>query len=321
MKTFRTGDKQMSHRVILEKYSGSESRYTCPKCGKPKSFTKYIDVESKDYISSEVGRCNREAKCGYHYPPSEYFKDNPQIKKPQNFVIARVEKPVKIKFDTVSQEIFFSTLCDYDKNQFVIFLSNIFGKEKTEQAIKTYWIGTWDKMRTVFWQVDSEISMRTGKIILYNSENGKRDKTQPPYWVHSALKKRNMISQEFALKQCLFGEHLSSEDLGKPIAIVESEKTAVIASICIPDFIWMATGGCGNLNPNSLTKIKTRRIILFPDSSKFEFWSKKMDEAKRFFKADIKISNLLETKLTEEQKREDYDIADFLLANLEIEKN
>jgi hypothetical protein len=304
----------MSHRFVLEKYSGSGSRYACPKCGNPKSFTKYVDVEPNAYISSEVGRCNRESKCGYHYPPSEYFKDNPQIKKPKNFVIARADKPAKIKIDIVSKEILYSTLCDYDKNQFVIFLLNVFGREKTERAIKTYWLGTWDKLKTIFWQIDSEISIRTGKIILYDSENGKRDKFQPPYWVHSAMKKKNMISQEFALKQCLFGEHLLNRESDKPIAIVESEKTAIIASLCIPDLIWMATGGCRNLNLDSLRKIKNRRTILFPDSSKFELWSKKMDEAKRLFNADLKISNLLETKLTEAQKREDYDIADFLLA-------
>lgn len=312
----------MSYKFVLEKYSGSGSRHTCPKCGNPKSFTRYINVESNDYISSEFGRCNRESKCGYlYYPPSEYFRDNPQIKKPKNIAIARTEKSVKIKFDTVSKEIFCSTLCDYDKNQFVIFLSNVFGREQTEQAIKTYWIGTWDKMKTVFWQIDSEISMRTGKIILYNSANGKRDKRQNPSWVHSELKRRKMISQEFVLKQCLFGEHLLNENLDKPIAIVESEKTAVIANICIPDLIWMATGGCRNLNLDSLRKIKNRQTILFPDSSKFELWSKKMDEAKKLFNADLKISNLLETKLTEAQKREDYDIADFLLTNPEIEKN
>lgn len=321
MKIFSIGGKEMSFRFILEKYSGNGNRYACPQCEKPKSFVKYIDTESNDYVSSEVGRCNRESKCGYHYPPKEFFRNNPQIKEPKNVVIARAEKTVKIKFDTVSEEIFQSTLCDYDKNQFVIFLLNIFGREKTEQAIKTYLIGTWNEMKTVFWQIDSEISMRTGKIILYNSENGKRDKIQSPYWVHSELKRKKEVSQEFILKQCLFGEHLLNEDLNKPIAIVESEKTAIIASICVPDLLWMATGGCGNLNLNSLRKIKNRQTILFPDSSKFELWSKKMDEANKLFNSDLKISNLLELKLTDTQKREDYDIADFLLASLDIKKN
>ena len=60
---------------------------------------------------------------------------------------------------------------------------------------------------TVFWQVDISGRVRTGKVMLYNPENGRRIKEPHNYitWVHSLLKKEN-----FNLRQCLFSEHLLS---------------------------------------------------------------------------------------------------------------
>lgn len=55
------------------------------------------------------------------------------------------------------------------------------------------------------------------------------------------------MQQEFNLKQCLYGEHLL-KDKTKPIAVGESEKTAVIASAYLPQFIWVATSGASELS-------------------------------------------------------------------------
>ena len=67
----------MSYRFILEKYRGLSTRYTCPRCGRKHTFTRYIDTENNNnYISDNVGKCNRLDKCGYHYTPKQYFADN-----------------------------------------------------------------------------------------------------------------------------------------------------------------------------------------------------------------------------------------------------
>ena len=71
----------MSYRFILEKYRGLSTRYTCPRCGRKHTFTRYIDTENNNnYISDNVGKCNRLDKCGYHYTPREYFADNPWLR-------------------------------------------------------------------------------------------------------------------------------------------------------------------------------------------------------------------------------------------------
>ena len=67
-----------SYRYQLERYRGRSSRYTCPQCGRKYTFTRYIDTENNNqYISDNVGKCNRLDKCGYHYTPKQYFTDNP----------------------------------------------------------------------------------------------------------------------------------------------------------------------------------------------------------------------------------------------------
>lgn len=53
---------------------------------------------------------------------------------------------------------------------------------------------------------------------------------------------------DFHLKQCLFGEHRIQASTG-PICIVESEKTAIIASIYFPNATFVATGGLQNMQP------------------------------------------------------------------------
>ena len=67
-----------TYRYTLEKYRGLSTRYTCPQCGRKHTFTRYIDTENNNqYISDNVGKCNRLDKCGYHYTPRQYFTDNP----------------------------------------------------------------------------------------------------------------------------------------------------------------------------------------------------------------------------------------------------
>ena len=50
----------------------------------------------------------------------------------------------------------------------------------------------------------------------------------------------------------------------KTVALVESEKTAIICSAMMPQYLWLATGGKSQFN-SRLTVLKGRKIIAFPD--------------------------------------------------------
>lgn len=100
--------------------------------------------------------------------------------------------------------------------------------------------------------------------MLYSPITGKRIK-EPYNHVTWALK--TMKQPEFAIQQCFFGEHLLRDNIN-PVAIVESEKTATIASVYLPQFIWIAAGNLNGLNEEKCSVLKGRQVILYPDLSK-----------------------------------------------------
>lgn len=164
-------------------------------------------------------------------------------------------KPLPTSY--IDENIMRSSQKCYEANNLFLFLSSQFGETATLSLMEKYHVGTskhWTGA-TVFWQVDNQGKVRTGKVMLYNPETGKRVKE--PYnhisWVHSLIPHK-----DFNLCQCFFGEHLINAVKTKPIALVESEKTALIASYYLPQFVWIASGGKnGCFNTKSLSVLKT----------------------------------------------------------------
>ena len=305
----------IEHKYILEPYKGMKTRYHCPapNCGKGKTFSLYRDTETGEYIHPTVGRCNRESSCGYHYTPKQYFRDyNISFDKPQPK--AYKPRPIAIQSNPVSLipvEVFKASLNPkaFETNHFVQFLISLFGFEVTSQLVSRYFIATskyWNGA-TVFWQIDIQGKVRTGKIMLYSPTTGKRVKSlgKPVHWAHKALEQ-----PEFELRQCLFGAHLLI-DKTKPVAIVESEKTAIIASVYLPQFIWVAVGSLTNLNAEKCSVLMGRTVTLFPDLNGFEKWSSKAKELSNF--ANFTVSDLLERRASEAEKNQGFDLADYLI--------
>ena len=113
---------------------------------------------------------------------------------------------------------------------------------------------------------------------------------------------------DFNLCQCLFGLHRINEDYQKTIAIVESEKTAIVMSIFLPDFIWLATESKGNFKFELLEPLKKRNIIAFPDKGEYNNWLNKATElSANGFK--ISISHLIEKT----DFKKGFDLADYYL--------
>ncbi len=101
---------------------------------------------------------------------------------------------------------------------------------------------------------------------------------------------------------------------GELIAIVEAEKTAVIAALELPEYQWLACGGKSHLSVEKLQRYAQRRVILFPDADGFEKWSGIANQAK-LQGLNVTVSDLLETELTEDQKADGWDLADYFWKN------
>jgi hypothetical protein len=302
----------MSYQFTLEPYHGKKSRYSCPSCHKKNQFSKYVNLTSNTYVNEDVGKCNREAKCGYHYTPSQYFKNNPQSDG-KTFTSPKIIIPKRKMKDKIS--VIPSKYVKLSRNKahltpFYNYFSKILSEEALDDAYKLYKVGRYNHKNwtncVLFWQIDANGKVRTGKIFKYNPSKGKRIAQN---WFHSLHYK-----DQFELKQVPFGLHLIDQSPYKKIAIVESEKTAILMSIAIPNFIWIAVGGCQNLNYSMLSEIKNRDLILFPDAGKYELWLSKIDKLPKsnFYT----VSDMLHNHTSSFEKKEDYDIADYYLEEL-----
>ena len=131
-------------------------------------------------------------------------------------------------------------------------------------------------------------------------------------WVHSLMKRTGQLPEDWELTQCLFGEHLLSaiDEKQKTVALVESEKTAVIASGIMPKYIWLATGGKSQLRPEKLSVLRGRKVIAFPDVDGYHEWKEKLSAIEGL---TITVSDVLEKNATDKERLDHIDIADWLI--------
>jgi hypothetical protein len=160
------------------------------------------------------------------------------------------------------------------------------------RMISDYSIGTsrhWQGA-TVFWQVDQFRKVRRGKIMQYNPINGKRVKEPFPH-VTSVHKVMDLGDNQ--PQQCLFGLRLLEQYPDMTVGIVESEKTAIIASGIFGDCIPLACGGCGMLTAAMCEPLRGRDVILFPDNGKFQEWSEKGKQMRHLFR-QLFVADIME---------------------------
>ena len=337
---------------FLEPYKGRGTRHTCPNCKVKQTFTLYLDGNTSQPIHPTVGKCNREIKCGYHYPPREYFADHPELwkkisnnqkshtsntkinsqntnissqstkissistnKRPEGFCNSKLRPlfAVAPKMDLIPRK-YVKESVSYNSN-FVSFLCKHFPRENVKKAIENYALGATKNGSVIFWQIDIKGNVRTGKIMQYNSSTGKRikHKSGAINWVHNILKIKDPKYTNYNLNQCYFGEHLLKFYPNKPIAIVEAEKTAVIGSIIFENYNWLAAGNLNGLKVEKSRVLQNKNVVLYPDAGCYERWTKKSMQIKSDVLCNIKTSNLIENHATSDQTDEGYDIADYII--------
>lgn len=181
--------------------------------------------------------------------------------------------------------------------------------------LRNYAVGDSKNGHTIWWQIDENKRVRTGKMMLYKND-GHRNRDKNSTWVHATLQRIGYYNpDEYEMRQCLFGLHLLNLSPNATINIVESEKTALICAIAYGNMqrgLWMATGGMENLKREMLQPLidQGRYIVLYPDHDGLEKWTKAA--------ADIGYSKLsVNTSFMETYWRgrdgEKADIADVLV--------
>ena len=235
--------------------SGSKKNL-CPSCQK-KTFKPYVCNKTNVEVGEKYGICDRINSCGYKLYP-KFDKNDDWRPTPKPYV---APKPIEY----VSKELVEATLNLYQSNVFVMYLVKTFGNVVAFELIEKYNIGTCKGGGTVFWQQDLKGNFRTGKAMYYH-ENGRRNKEKLSWFVHKKIR------EDFNFQQCFFGLHLC--DGSKPVALCESEKTAVLMSVYQPEFTWVASGGSEMLNIQRLGELP-RLDKVFADGGFFERWQNK----------------------------------------------
>lgn len=139
-------------------------------------------------------------------------------------------------------EYFNASLAHFEKNPLYKYLCRVFGEAEAQRVFHLFML---------VHRLNGEVQQFFGKLMLMSRyvlarlyfiihETGHRVKEPHSYvsWAH-----RELQLKDFNLKQCLFGEHLLIRYPDAPVILVESEKTAIVMSHFIPNYVWVATGG------------------------------------------------------------------------------
>jgi hypothetical protein len=271
----------------------------CPNCQK-KTFKRYVDNITGEIAGEMYGRCERINSCGYNrYPKLEAWE-----KDDLNSWTPPAPQPPK-PLDYIPKDLVSATFNQYKTNVFYMWLVKLFGIDKADNLRTDYNIGTAKGGGTIFWQEDRNGNIRTGKVMYYHP-NGKRIKERNSWFLHSRIK------EDFNYRQCFFGLHLTTPD--KPVALCESEKTAILMSVFMPEYTWVASGGSEMLNLQRLNELP-RLDMVFPDNGQFEKWEQKT----RIFanrQMDLSVDRAVENGLISEGD----DILDLWFAKQDKEK-
>lgn len=292
-------------RYIFAPYRGMKSKGTCPSCGKKYHWVYYLDTENEKLLPPEYGKCDNISKCGYTYSPY----DHPPTKTTDIKVSLPEEKDY---FSVVPESILIKSLEHQYNDNFSQYILEEFGEEG-ERSLDAYSVGyskVFNGATTVFWQIDVQGNIRSGKLIKYK-DDGKRVKNPYPLvtWVHKSF------LGEFVLSQCFFGEHLLKDDLDKTVCVVESEKTAIICDILKPGYIWIAATQLQGLNLDKLKVLNGRNVVFYPDKGEaYKLWKEKLKDLEKNLDFKYKVSRFVENS---KELKEGDDLADLLLNQIE----
>ena len=274
------------------KLEAGSKHIICPNCGK-KTFKCYVDVNTGERVNpTKYGRCERISSCRYH----QYPKNDANM----SDWVAPVYVPEYKEPDFIPKEMIEASFNKFRENTFFMWLVKLFGQDVALDLQSKYNIGTAKNNGTIFFQQDSEGRFRTGKVMYYQS-NGKRNKNRNSWYVH------NEVKEDFELVQVFFGEHLIKENPDKPVALVESEKTAILMSVFEPEYTWLASGGANMLNSYRLLRLP-RLDLVSPDEGEFDNWE---DKTKSFF--DRQMDGRVEKAFRYGKVSKGADILDLIL--------
>jgi hypothetical protein len=253
----------MSHDRIV----WNSKRTKCPSCGSRDGFAgiKTIDgIACGDPL--QHGKCH---SCGVMLWPDDAPQDHAAV------IPKQERQPSKhVRAGLIDET-------DGQTSNLHRALINI-GGDGMAAHLRQWRIGTDFKGRTLFHYVNMRGHHQTTKAMQYNI-GGNRDADTAPKWGVQLPSGYVDLSTKSDHRACLFGEHWMQEgqsmiDYRDPlnprkcsfndrtlIALVESEKSAVVASYMMPNIIWIATGGIDMITEERAKALASRTVLILFD--------------------------------------------------------
>ena len=134
--------------------------------------------------------------------------------------------------------------------------SGLLTQRQMVHAALSYRLGRSRDDAVIYWQIDHLGVTHDGKLMWYGPDCH-RLKHRNATWVSHLLKRHYGVPDDiYQSVHCFFGQHLLRSEKSKvksekvrAVAIVEAEKSAIILSEIYPQYIWLAAGGMGELQP------------------------------------------------------------------------
>ena len=160
---------------------------TCPDCGRTGKFSPYIDTVTMRPVDDRTcGRCNRLSNCGYHLPPREMLASpNPLTKRGLAESAMSAAPSLRGRAGGEANEFYekMRRACEQSQpwgSHLVTWLRTQFPRDAVAAALKRYRVGGTPDGATLWWQIDEQGRVHTGKAMLYNPLTGHRVKESGP---------------------------------------------------------------------------------------------------------------------------------------------
>lgn len=263
----------------LKVYHRAADKPECPACGHKHRFSEYVNLKTGLPVGPGVGKCDRINHCGYRVTPQEYFKQHPEARYGYHAQATPLFRPAEDK-----PRLY---LPDNIIEQYATpYIDSTFGRwlarkapsaEALQQVAADYHLTATQTRGIIFWYIDECGRYCQGKMMWYDLHGHRNGCVST---VSSDLAKQGLLPANAEMQRCLFGAHLLISRPADLVYIVESEKTAVVMAMLHPEYVWLATGGCSNLNTYVVRPLFNRRVILIPDSGCLDKWRKVMAQTK-----------------------------------------
>jgi len=313
----------------------NKRRSDCPFCFKHGKYSAFMNTKTGELAPIEYGMCSSCQKS--NRPPDNYIQGESIHVDDDKLGYYEADT---LHVNSINQ---YHKPSSYVQNNFIEALERKFGEKPVKRVVDLYKLGRFVDSGIVFPYLYTDKHICTAKIMFYddNLHRIREGKKQYPSYLHNSEYKDdkgiyhdynnyeydddgNEVIVPFKLKLCLFGHNQVVNNKHKTICLVESEKTAVIMSIVLPEFIWVASSGKPMIQDYKFLFFTQRKCLVFPDLSAddnvYQDWLEKLTYYNRKYGYDFEIIDYYSEFLKYDNEMIRYckcegkfDIADFVL--------